>query len=302
MQTQQILQLHQRADLTVIENAPMAPYTTFQIGGPADILVLPETDEAFCFALKALKQADIPVTVIGAGSNLLVSDRGVRGAVLRAAKSFSAIKQEGNDLIAEAGVSLARLAAFALSVGLSGLEFAGGIPGSLGGAVYMNAGAYGGEMRQVVVTTDYLTADGKAETVTGEEHAFSYRKSVFTHKNCVILRSRLKLTPKEPSEISAMMQDFNSRRRDKQPLNFPSAGSFFKRPEGHFAGALIENAGLKGLSVGGAQISEKHAGFIINTGGATAQDVCDLMELVKQKVFEDTGVTLEPEVQFLGEF
>lgn len=302
MQTQLILELQKRADLTVIENAPMAPYTTFQIGGPADLLILPETAEAFAFALKTLKQSGMPVTVIGAGSNLLVSDKGVRGAVLRAAKSFSAIKQEGSELVAEAGVSLARLAAFSLSAGLSGLEFAGGIPGSLGGALYMNAGAYGGEMKQVVVSTDYLTADGKAETVTGEEHNFSYRKSVFTNKGCVILRSRLKLTPKDPSEISSAMQDFNSRRRDKQPLNFPSAGSFFKRPEGHFAGALIESAGLKGLSVGGAQISEKHAGFVINTGGATAQDVCDLMELVKQKVFENSGVTLEPEVQFLGEF
>ncbi len=302
MQTQLTLELHQRTDLTVIENAPMAPYTTFQIGGPADLLILPETAEAYAFALKALKKSDMPVTVIGAGSNLLVSDKGVRGAVLRAAKSFSAIKQEGNELVAEAGVSLARLAAFALSAGLSGLEFAGGIPGSLGGAIYMNAGAYGGEMKQVVVSTDYLTADGTAETATGEEHNFSYRKSVFTNKGCVILRSRLKLTPKEPSEISATMQDFNGRRRDKQPLNYPSAGSFFKRPEGHFAGALIEAAGLKGLSVGGAQVSEKHAGFVINTGGATAQDVCDLMELVKQRVYDNAGVMLEPEVQFLGEF
>jgi len=302
MQTQLLSKLHKRADITVIEHAPMQNYTSFQIGGPADMLILPQTAEGLLYALQALHDTDLPLTVIGAGSNMLVGDKGIRGAVVRLSKPFSNITREGNDLIAESGVSLARLAATAAEEGLSGLEFASGIPGNLGGAVYMNAGAYGGEMKQVVVTTDYLEKDGTPGTLTGAEHRFSYRHSAFVENGHIILRSRMTLTPAYPAEIRKTMQELNARRKEKQPLNFPSAGSFFKRPEGHFAGALIEQANLKGLTVGGAQISEKHAGFIINRGGATAKDVCDLMELVKKLVYEHAGVTLEPEVRFLGDF
>jgi len=302
MHTQLLAQLNKRADITVIENAPMAAYTTFQIGGPADIMIVPESAEGFAYALQTLHKSDIPTTVIGAGSNLLVADAGIRGAVVCPAKKLTNISVSDNTITAEAGISLARLAATALSAGLSGLEFAGGIPGSLGGAVFMNAGAYGGEMKQVVVSTEYLETDGTIGTVSGDDHAFSYRTSIFAKTGRIVLRSRMNLVPKDANEIRKTMQDFNQRRRDKQPLQYPSAGSFFKRPEGHFAGALIEQTGLKGLTVGGAQVSEKHAGFVINIGGATARDVCKLMELVKQKVYENTGVMLEPEVRFLGDF
>ncbi|MBR6729079.1 MAG: UDP-N-acetylmuramate dehydrogenase, partial [Clostridia bacterium] len=233
---------------------------------------------------------------------LLVADAGIRGAVVRLSPPFSQVTQEGNTLIAEAGISLAALAAAALKAGLSGLEFASGIPGTLGGALYMNAGAYGGEMKQVVTETDYMEKNGTLGTLKGEEHAFSYRKSAFINTGRVILRARLLLEPAAQESIRSTMLELNARRKEKQPLNFPSAGSFFKRPTGHFAGALIETAGLKGLTVGGARISEKHAGFMINTGGATAKDVCTLVEQVKRRVFEQFGVTLEPEVQFIGDF
>lgn len=294
--------LQARDDVKITENAMMAPFTSFQIGGPADWLVQPETIEALVFCYGKLKEEGIPVTVIGAGSNLLVADSGIRGAVIRLAKPFSKVERQGDMLIAEAGVSLAKLAAEALSGELSGLEFASGIPGSLGGAVFMNAGAYGGEMKDVVMKTEYVTADGKLRTVEGEAHGFDYRKSIFAEMDCIILRSTLKLRKSDPTEIRATMLDLNNRRREKQPLNYPSAGSFFKRPTGHFAGKLIEDAGLKGTGIGGAQISEKHAGFLINTGGATAEDVCKLMAYVKERVFEQFGVTLEPEVRCLGDF
>ncbi len=294
--------LKERKDINITENAVMAPYTTFQIGGPADVLIEPATKEAFIEAYKILKESGVPVTVIGAGSNLLISDKGIRGAVIRLTKPFSKVEQDGNVLTAETGVSLAKLAAKALSSGLSGLEFASGIPGSLGGAVFMNAGAYGGEMKDVVVETEYLAAGGSVKTVCGEAHQFDYRKSIFSLEGGIVLASKLQLTPGNPETIRATMQELNGRRRDKQPLNYPSAGSFFKRPVGHFAGKLVEDAGLKGTTFGGAQISEKHAGFVINLGGATAEDVCKLMDYVKTKVFEQFGVTLEPEVRMLGEF
>ncbi len=302
MLTQVLSELQGRQDLTVLQNAPMRAYTTFQIGGPADLLLQPETPEALALCRSVLKKAGVSSVVIGAGSNILVSDRGIRGAVIRLTKPFSHISREGNTLTAEAGVSLARLSAAALAAGLTGFEFAGGIPGSLGGAVYMNAGAYGGEMKDVVVQTDYLDADGRLQTLTGDAHRFGYRQSAFTGQDAIILRSRLSLTPGDPDRIRETMGDLNARRRDKQPLSYPSAGSTFKRPAGHFAGRLIEDAGLKGASVGGAQVSEKHAGFIINTGGATAEDICRLMQYVREQVYNRFGVMLEPEVRLLGDF
>ncbi len=289
-------------DVTLRENAPMREYTSFQIGGPADLLVQPETFESLVHCCRLLKVAGVTPEIIGSGSNLLVSDAGIRGVVLRLAKPFNRMEIQGNEIIAEAGVSLAPLAVKAQSAGLSGLEFASGIPGTLGGAVFMNAGAYGGEMKHVVLETEYLDEDGTVKTLSGEEHAFGYRKSAFSGTNRVILRSRLSLTPSDPDEIRETMRELNSRRKEKQPLNFPSAGSFFKRPEGYFAGKLVEDAGLKGASVGSAQISEKHAGFMINTGGATAKDVCDLMVYVQKTVQEKFGVLLEPEIRFMGDF
>ncbi len=294
--------LQARDDIKVTEQALMAPYTSFQIGGPADLLLQPETLEALVFCYRQLKTAQISITVIGAGSNLLVSDKGIRGAVIRLAKPFSNVSRQGDVLVAEAGVSLAKLAAEALVAELSGLEFASGIPGSLGGAVYMNAGAYGGEMKEVVIETDYLTAEGELCTVQGDDHGFAYRKSIFSQKNGIILRSKLKLSKGNPADIRATMLELNNRRREKQPLNLPSAGSTFKRPVGHFAGGLIEQAGLKGVTIGGAQVSEKHAGFLVNVGGATAEDVYRLIEYVKEQVYEKFNVELEPEVRLLGDF
>lgn len=302
MQAKLIEKLQQRADVKVTENEPLAPYTSFQIGGPADLLLQPETAEAFAFCQTALTEAGEPFTVIGAGSNLLVADEGIRGTVIRLTAPFSRVSVEGNLLTAEAGISLARLAAEALKAGLTGLEFASGIPGSLGGAVYMNAGAYGGEMKDIVFETEYLAADGRLKTVTGDAHGFGYRKSIFMDSRATVLKAKLRLAPGNPEEIRQTMRELNARRKEKQPLQFPSAGSTFKRPEGHFAGKLIEDAGLKGFCIGGAQISEKHAGFLINTGGATADDVCRLMTFVKEQVFEKFGVSLEPEVRLLGQF
>ncbi len=302
MQTQLFAKLKERNDIAVIENAPMKEYTSFQIGGPADILIQPETKEALALCYSTVKAEGVPVTIIGAGSNLLVGDKGIRGAVIRLTKPFSRVQIEGEMLIAEAGISLARMASEALSAGLSGLEFASGIPGTLGGAVYMNAGAYGGEMKDVVLETEYLTADGSVKTIAGKDHLFGYRKSFFSGTENMILNVKLLLKKGDPALIRETMRELNARRKEKQPLSYPSAGSTFKRPEGHFAGKLIEDAGLKGARIGGAQISEKHAGFLINSGGATATDVRQLIEHVQAKVLEKFGVTLEPEIRFLGEF
>ena len=294
--------LSRQPDVIIQQNSPMKNITSFQVGGPADLLVCPETVDALIACRRILKEGNIPTTVIGAGSNLLVSDAGIRGAVLRLAKPFSRITVDGNTVTAEAGVSLARLANEALAHSLTGLEFASGIPGSLGGAVFMNAGAYGGEMKDVVIETTYIDAEGNIEAVSGEAHGFGYRKSIFCGTENIILSSRLVLAKGNPDKIRATMLDLNGRRKEKQPLNFPSAGSTFKRPTGYFAGKLIEDAGLKGFTVGGAQVSEKHAGFVINKGSATADDIYKLMQEVSRIVFEKFGVTLEPEVRMLGEF
>ncbi|MBR7163622.1 MAG: UDP-N-acetylmuramate dehydrogenase [Clostridia bacterium] len=297
-----IAKLSAQKNLSMRENAPMAEYTSFQIGGPADLFIEPETKEALIGSYRILAEEGITPLIIGAGSNLLVADGGIRGVVIRLAKPLNQVSVEGEYITAEAGISLARLAAEALSFSLSGLEFASGIPGSLGGAVFMNAGAYGGEMKDVIVETEYLAKDGNVSAVSGDAHDFGYRHSIFSEKGGIVLASKMKLARGNSDEIRATMLELNTRRKDKQPLNFPSAGSFFKRPEGHFAGKLIEDAGLKGTTIGGAQISEKHAGFVINTGGATAKDVCRLMDYVKEKVFEKYGIILEPEVRMLGDF
>jgi UDP-N-acetylmuramate dehydrogenase len=283
-------------------NEPMKKHTSFKIGGPAEMLIEPENEEQFKCVIKRLKEDNISYCIIGAGSNLLVGDKGISGAVIKMAKDFGGLSLSGDTITAGSGVMLSKLANFAASNGLSGLEFAGGIPGTVGGAVYMNAGAYGGEMKDVVISTRYMTDSGEIKEITGDEHKFVYRGSVFSSGG-YILSTTFKLNKKPEEEIRAVMKDLNGRRRDKQPLEYPSAGSTFKRPEGYFAAKLIEDAELKGASVGGAAVSEKHAGFVINKSGeATAKDVLKLVELIKERVMEKFGVELSCEIKMIGDF
>ena len=286
--------------LELRQDEPMARHTSLRIGGPAALMALPGSPEEAAAAVRAAHALGVTPFFMGNGSNLLVADQGWRGFVVKAFDGLGEIRVEGTRIEAGSGVLLSRLANAALAHGLTGLEFAHGIPGSLGGAVTMDAGAYGGEMRQVVAETDCLTPTGELVTVRGEGHRFGYRTSAFSDGSRLILRARLVLEKGDPGEIRARMDDLAARRRAKQPLEWPSAGSTFKRPEGHFAAALIEQCGLKGAQVGGAQVSEKHAGFVINRGGATCADMLGLMARVRAEVFRQTGVTLEPEVKLLG--
>ena len=286
--------------LRIQEEYSMKNATSFKIGGPVDVFADAETKEALLALTALCKKEDVPFMMVGAGSNLLVSDRGIDGVVCRLSGVFDEVEVTGNEITAGAGVSLAKLAKAAQRAGLSGLEFASGIPGTLGGAVYMNAGAYGGEMKDVVLETEYLDENGEIYTVSGHAHDFSYRHSVFSDKNGCILHTKMRLAPKDPDAIMETMRDLNSRRKEKQPLDKPSAGSTFKRPEGYFAAKLIEDAGLKGCSVGGAAVSEKHSGFVVNNGDATCEDVCKLIEKVQKTVKEQFGVSLETEVKIIG--
>ena len=288
-------------DIDILKEEPMRRHTTFAIGGPADLFIQPKTRRELAGALSVLRERGIPFLLLGNGSNMLVADAGIRGAVVCTTELDEVrIGEDGYTLTAEAGALLGRVARRAQRAGLTGAEFAGGIPGSVGGAVFMNAGAYDGQMAGVVEQTEYLDEAGETHTLTGEEHGFAYRGSVFrAHPDWTVVRSTLRLQPGDPAAILDKMNDFAQRRRDKQPLNFPSAGSTFKRPEGYFAGRLIEDAGLKGVSVGAAQVSEKHAGFLINRGGATCDDMLRLIELVQQRVREQFGVQLECEVRII---
>lgn len=280
---------------------PMSRRTTFRVGGPADVLFLPESAGQVVRALDAARAAGVPAVVIGNGSNLLVRDKGIRGLVVALGEGFSEVRIDGETVEAQSGVSLAKLAAAAQSAGLSGLEFASGIPGSLGGGCAMNAGAYGDQLSDVLVDAQVLM-DGEIRTLSNAEMQMGYRTTrPLREGGSIVLSARFALKRDDPGAILARMKELNARRRDKQPLNFPSAGSTFKRPEGYFAGALIEGAGLKGRSVGGAQVSEKHAGFIINTGGATAADILALIGVVQDEVQARSGVRLETEVRILGE-
>ncbi len=331
----------------LVEHEPMYRHTTFQIGGPAEVFVQPRNLGAFMTALQAARESGLPLTVIGRGSNLLVRDEGVPGVVLCTC-GMNGVRVEGRRVIAEAGATMAQLAQAALHAGLTGAEFAAGIPGTVGGGVFMNAGAYDGEMSGIVTRSVYMDEDGGSRALSGAEQAFGYRTSIYKqhpewviieaecllkpgdrsvymdedggsralsgaeqafgyrtsiykqHPEWVIIEAECLLKPGDPAEIRAKMDDFARRRREKQPLNFPSAGSTFKRPEGYFAGRLIEGAGLKGASVGGAQVSEKHAGFVINHGGATCADVTALIEHIQKTVFDRFGVHLECEVRTIG--
>ena len=286
--------------LELRENEPMARHTTFRIGGPARLMALPKSGAEAQAALQAAAGLGVEPIFVGNGSNLLVADAGVTGFVVKAVDGLGELRCEGNSLYAGAGVLLSTLSGLARDHSLTGLEFAHGIPGSVGGAVTMNAGAYNGEMGAVVREVDCLEADGTRRTLSGDELAFSYRHSAFSDGRRFILGARMELTPGDPVSIQMLMDDFGNRRRHKQPLNLPSAGSTFKRPEGYFAAALIDECKLKGTTIGGAQVSKKHAGFLVNAGGATCSDVLALVDLVRETVLRETGVALELEVKTLG--
>ncbi len=294
-------QLAQLMGAAVKLDEPLRSHTTFRIGGPADALVAPGSLEQLAMALRFAKSQDVPLTIIGNGSNLIVRDKGIRGIVIQIADNLNQVEMDGETISAQAGVRLIALARAAYERGLSGLEFASGIPGTLGGAVAMNAGAYGGEMKDVISSVKVMDLDGQERQISAAEMHFAYRTSVVQGQSLLVVEATMRLASKDRAEIKALMDDLNERRRTKQPLQWPSAGSVFKRPPGHYAGPLIEGAGLKGASVGGAQVSELHAGFIINTGCATAQDVLELIGLVQQRVFEQYGVNLETEVRIIGE-
>lgn len=286
-------------DLRVAE--PMAKHTTFRVGGPAALLALPKGEGEVRQILQLARQMGVAPFFLGKGSNLLVADEGVDRFLVKLPGGLTRLEREGEaGLYVGSGVTLAQAATFAAQAGLSGLEFAHGIPGSLGGGVFMNAGAYDGEMAQVIAWVDCLDETGAPHRLAGDDLALGYRTSCFTQRPWLITGARLTLTPGDPAAIRAKMADLAQRRRAKQPLEYPSAGSTFKRPPGHFAGGLIEQCGLKGYQIGGAQVSEKHAGFVINTGGATCQDILDLIHHVRQVVRDQTGVLLEPEVRLLG--
>lgn len=282
---------------------PMARHTTFQIGGPADRFLTVENAVQLQGLLSCLRQAGIPYLVLGKGSNLLVSDKGIRGAVLHLGGDFKKVEvlPDGRTLRAGAGAPLASVCALARERSLTGLEFAWGIPGSVGGGAYMDAGAYGGEMRDVVSRVLHLGPDGAPGEARGEELCFGYRKSRYTGGEDIITAVEFTLQPGDPAAIAGKMEELMARRKDKQPYDMPSAGSVFKRPQNGFAAALIEQCGLKGRRVGGAQVSEKHAGFIVNTGGASCQDVLELIAVIQKTVEERTGTCLECEVRVTGE-
>lgn len=286
----------------ILRDEPMKSHTTFRVGGPADYFVIPEGETQLRDIVLLCRKERMPYYVLGNGSNLLVGDKGFRGVVIQIFKDMNQIMVEGDVLTAQAGASLAMVANAALEHGLTGFEFAAGIPGTLGGASVMNAGAYGGELKDVLVSAKVLTNEGEIRTLSNEELELGYRRSIIPEKGYIVLEASIRLSPGDKGEIKARMDELRDRRISKQPLEYPSAGSTFKRPEGYFAGKLIQDAGLKGFTVGGAQISDKHSGFVINKGDATAADIRELICQVSRKVKEVCGVELEPEVKQIGEF
>ena len=286
----------------ILIEEPMKKHTTFRIGGPAEYLILPQTAEEIADVVKLCRQEEIPWYIVGNGSNLLVADEGVRGVVIQLLRNFNQIQVEGCQIRMQAGAQNAAVAKRALDASLTGFEFAAGIPGTIGGAVVMNAGAYGGEMKDILKEVTVLDQNGMIKTIPAEELELGYRTSIIARKGYVVLEAVIVLKTGDPKEIKAAIDDLKEKRVTKQPLEYPSAGSTFKRPEGYFAGKLIMDAGLRGFSVGGAQISEKHCGFVINKGNATAKDVTELMDETKKIVMEKFGVALEPEVKRLGQF
>ena len=285
----------------IIEDEMMNKHTTFKVGGPADLYVIPRSEEELVYAIEVCKSENVPYYVIGNGSNLLVTDKGFRGVIIEVYRQMSDITVEGNCITAYAGALLSKIANTALEHGLTGLEFAHGIPGALGGAVTMNAGAYDGEMKQVLESATVIDDKGQVRTLSSDELELEYRKSIISRLGYTVIKATMRLEDGDKEAISAKMKDLMQRRRDKQPLEYPSAGSTFKRPEGHFAAKLIDDCGLRGLSLRGAQVSDKHCGFVINSGEANAKDILDLMFIVKSTVNAKFGIILEEEVKILGE-
>ncbi|HOQ00197.1 MAG TPA: UDP-N-acetylmuramate dehydrogenase [Acetivibrio clariflavus] len=281
---------------------PMKKHTSFKIGGPADFLVTPCSVQSLCEVIKLCKKENLPIFIMGNGTNLLVSDKGIRGVVVKIYDNLNRYVVKDNFIEAYGGILLSKLSDIALENELTGLEFASGIPGTLGGAVAMNAGAYGGEMKDVVVETEFIDKDGNLKVIRGEEHQFGYRTSFIQKQSAVAVKSVIRLRKGERAAIKALIDDLTVRRQDKQPLEMPSAGSVFKRPEGYFAGKLIEECGLRGYSIGGAQVSEKHCGFIVNKGNATSKDVLDLIRHIQKTVKDKFGVELNTEVKIVGDY
>ena len=282
------------------KNERLSDHISFKVGGPCPLLIEPKNENQLKDIITEIRKENIPFAVLGNGTNVLVSDGGIDKVIVKIGDEMTRLSLEGEDVIScSAGTKVVTLCKFALEKSLSGLEFAYGIPGTCGGAVFMNAGAYGGEVKDVLSEITYLTPDSELKTMSAEEAELSYRHSVFKENGCIVVSAKFKLKKAPKEEIKNAMTDFLSRRKDKQPLEYPSAGSTFKRPEGYYAGALIEQCGLKGKTVGGAQISEKHAGFLINKNNATAKDILDLITLTRETVKKETGVTLEPEVIIL---
>lgn len=285
----------------IFSEEPLAKHTSFRIGGPAELMVFPRSVKELSLVLKTAYEMEIRPYILGGGTNVLAPDEGLRGLVIVTKDALIGLRLlDETHISAMSGMTLAKTAMFAAQDNLSGLEFAHGIPGTVGGAVYMNAGAYGGEMKDIAVKTEYMRLDGTIETYEGAAQEFAYRSSVFQKKDGVILRTEFALTPSNEKDVRSRIKELADRRRAAQPLELPSAGSAFKRPKTGYAAALIDQAGLKGLRIGGAAVSEKHAGFIVNLGGATATDVLALVKLVQSRVFDHSGVLLEPEIRVWG--
>ncbi len=287
--------------LNVKENILLKNYTTFKVGGPADLFLTPKNESALLALTKIIQNVDIPYFVLGKGSNVIVGDKGYRGIIIYMGE-LDKIIVDDNNIKAQSGVALKDIAKTAQKKSLTGMEFANGIPGSLGGAVFMNAGAYGGEMNDIIENVSAINSTGKKIILNKEELKLSYRNSIFQEKNYIVLDANIKLNYGDKDQIKEQMEVLNQKRKNKQPLEYPSAGSSFKRPQNHYTGPLIEKAEMKGYQIGGAQVSEKHAGFIINKDNATAKDILDLIKKVQEEVYKISGVKLKPEPKFLGDF
>lgn len=285
----------------VLLDEPMKDHTSFKIGGPVDVMILPKMVDEISTAVKLCKENNIDFYIIGNGTNLLVSDKGIRGVVIKISEDFSQVKVNGNIITAQSGILLSKLSKIALKNSLAGLEFASGIPGSLGGAVVMNAGAYGPEMKDVVTKVKCINEDGDIVEYSNDEMDFGYRKSRLQREKSIVAEVELRLEYGKYEEIKGYMDELTQKRTSKQPLNLPSAGSTFKRPEGDYAGRLIDAAGLRGVRYGDAQVSDKHCGFVVNVGNATCEDVLQIMRIIQKTVRDKFGVELEPEVRIIGE-
>jgi len=296
-----INKLNHIENLSIKENVPLKDYTTMQVGGPADLFLTPKSEKALIKLIKLITNINKPYFVLGKGSNIIVGDKGYRGIIIYTG-SFNKITFNNNNIIAQSGSTLKDLADIAQRHSLAGMEFASGIPGSLGGAIYMNAGAYGGEMKDIIKKVLILNNNGQKNMLKKNNLNLSYRNSIFHNKKYIILNALIELHKADKIQINKKMQKLNKKRKNKQPLEYPSAGSFFKRPDNHYTGPLIEKANMKGYQIGGAKVSEKHAGFIINTGDATAKDIIKLIQKIQKEVYALSGVKLKPEPKFIGQF